>query len=53
MDENLGMEERVIVVDKYYQKLTDSGYLKEQVKKVIVVGVWILVGFRLLFNIEK
>ena len=39
MDENLGMEERVIVVDKYYQKLTDSGYLKEQARKVIVGGL--------------
>ena len=37
--EDLGMEERVIVVDKYCQKLTDSGYLREQVKRVVVGGL--------------
>ena len=37
--EDLGMEERVIVVDKYCQKLTDSGYLRDQVKRVVVGGL--------------
>ena len=33
---DLGMDERVIVVNKYCQKLIDSGYLRDQVKRVVV-----------------
>ena len=33
------MEERVVVVDDYCQKLADSGYLADQMKKVITGGL--------------
>ena len=37
--EDLAMEERVMVVDDYCQKLTDSGYLADQMRKVITRGL--------------
>ena len=37
--EELNMGERVVVVDTYCQKLTDSGYQHDQVKRVIVGGL--------------
>ena len=37
--EDLDMKERVVVVDEYCQKLSDSGYQVDQVKKVVTGGL--------------
>ena len=36
---DLDMEERMMVVDKYCQKLADSGYLGDQMKRVVKGGL--------------
>ena len=37
--EALGVEEHVKVIDKYIQKLINSGYALEQVRKIIINGI--------------
>ena len=37
--EDLGMDERVLVVEDYCQKLANSGYKKPQITKVVVGGL--------------
>ena len=37
--EDLDMKERVVVVDEYCQKLADSGYQGDQMKKVVTGGL--------------
>ena len=48
--EDLDMKERVVVVDRYCQKLADSGYLGDQMKKVITGG---LTGYERRRNLRK
>ena len=37
--EDLAIEERILVVDNYCQKLANSGYRKEQISKVVIGGL--------------
>ena len=37
--EDLEMHERIVVTDKYCQKLTDSGYDIDQIKRVVIGGL--------------